>query len=194
MREFWLLNSLQQAGANRFFSRNTKASHRKHTKPTLGKLCKLCSLSYLEITGEGRWKDTQIKPPAPELRELRPMRLKFWPWSHSSQQAQPLCKPEFIHHALSTIPMSSNWSLARATSSGPQQPSGKSTLASSGECTVLWTQRTQLPKITPFNSEGQRQENVSCHEHFLSAALPMSISKTMNNEPTNPHLSCEKLV
>ena len=38
-----------------------------------------------------------------------------------------LCQAEFIHHALSTIPMSSDWSLAKVTSSRPQPPGSKST-------------------------------------------------------------------
>lgn len=70
------LNSLIQVRANQFYSKNTKASHRKQTTPALGKPCNLGSLNCSDTAVEGRWqKNIQIKPAAPELRELRPMRL-----------------------------------------------------------------------------------------------------------------------
>lgn len=91
--------------------------------------CNLGSLRCLDITVEGRWqKNTQIKPPAPEQRELRPMRLLIR--AKVTQQLDSKLSPVRASGARascsSTIPMSSGWSLAKATSSGPQPPRGKS--------------------------------------------------------------------
>lgn len=179
---FQWLNLLKQAGANPFYSRNTKASHRKHIKPTLGKPCKLCSLSCLEITGEGRRQDTQTKPPAPELRtgthEVKVLAVVTQQLASSALVQASLYPMLFLPYQCL---LTGAW--PRPLHPDPGHPAA-SQLASSGEYIFLWTQRTQLPKITPFNfrtsasSKAREKENVRCYEYFLSAALLMTIFKT----------------
>ena len=154
----------------------------KQTIPALGNPCNLGSLHYLDITVEGRWqKRTQIKPPAPEQRELRSIRLLIRAKGHTAvrQQAQPCASLWACASCSSTIPMSSGWSLAKATSSGPQPPSGKSNTTGQLKVSVFSFGPRWINYLKSYHWTVKREirEFFPTYEHFLSTALSWATLK-----------------
>lgn len=145
-------NSLKQARANQFYSKNTKPVTENKRYQHWVNPCNLGSLRCLDITVEGRWqKNTQIKPPAPEQRELRPMRLLIR--AKVTQQLDSKLSPVQASGACascsSTIPMSSGHFIRTPAT----QRQVKYNWPAQGEFIFLWTQMNQLPKIIPLNSK-----------------------------------------
>lgn len=142
-QEFWLLNSLKQAR----WTSSTPAIQKPVTKKqnqVWVNPCHLCS-SAVWITLAGRWQKTEIKPPAPELRELRPTRLLVLVTQQLDSKLGPCaslwaCTPCFFHHTSIFWLEFGQGHVIRT----PATQCQVSKLASSGESIFLWTQRNQL--------------------------------------------------
>lgn len=144
-QEFRLLNSLKQARWTSSTPAIQKPVTKKQTKPSLGKPLSPLLLSCYGSHWQGGGKKTEIKPPAPELRQLRPMRLLVLVTQQLDSKLGPCaslwaCTPCFFHHTNIFWLESGQGHVIRT----PATQCQVSKLASSGESVFLRTQRNQL--------------------------------------------------
>lgn len=188
-REFRLLNSLKQAGQNQFYSRTTKASHRKHTRPTLGKpvYALLSAIWRSQGKGGGRAHSPSVLPRAQSRG----------PWGYASGHGHTAVSKLSTVQAGVYTPCSFYHTNVFWLESGQghfiQTPATQQQVNLPAQGSVFSFGPRGLNFLKSHHSAVKLEtRECPCYEHLPSVPLSMTMLKI--NKSTDPHLLCEKLV